>query len=478
MAAPVAAAPCKPPPTLLIRNVQLRPMGVQPQQLLRDQSVLVARGRIVRVAPQIRAPRGAQVIDGRGRFLLPGLIDAHVHVWDTPELSAYLAAGVTTVRNASGMPFHLDYARAIDAGCLEGPRLLTTGPILNGQGPNTQPNHQIVESAAQAVAAVRAQHRQGYRHLKLYSNLSRPAYLAIVAEARRLGMTLMGHTPEGPRAPGVPQRQDFDIPFDEVLAAGFVSIEHMESVVWHGLRDRLDEDAARALARRIARQGVALTPTLIAHHNLVRVARSRGAYLQRAGVEKLNPFVSELEQESYQQWSAAPPEGRSGYDAFYRRAVKIFHEEGVTLLAGTDAGIFTNVPGHADRGVAVAGRCRPEPAAGPADRHQRCGGAPGAGWRPHRRGRARRSAAARRRPGRGPGRPAAAGRPDGGGALVWAGGPGPAGAPGGHGLLRALEAPDPAGFEAAGVGAAMKKAPRPRGPLAARSPAGPPASSS
>lgn len=341
-----SAAPAQAP--LLIRNVQVLPMAPEGPDALERHAVLVQDGRITRVAPDagFTVPSDATVIDGRGHFVLPGLIDVHVHVWDTPELSAYLAAGVTTVRNASGMSFHLDYARRIEGGCLEGPRLLTTGPILNGPGPNAQPNHVIVGDAAQARAAVRAQHAQGYRHLKVYSNLSKDAYRAIVGEARLLGMTLMGHPPEGVREEGVPHRKPFQINFRDLLPDGFVSIEHMESIVWHALADELDEAKLRALAKDIAHHGVAVTPTLVAHHNLVRVAQTRGQFLKRPGVQWLNPFITELEQDSYRQWSQAPPDGRRRFDDFYQRATKIFHDEGVTLLAGTDAGIFTNVPGQ------------------------------------------------------------------------------------------------------------------------------------
>jgi cytosine/adenosine deaminase-related metal-dependent hydrolase len=132
-----------------------------------------------------------------GRTLLPGLIDAHVHLWDEAELAAYLAHGVTSIRNMSGLPFHLAVARDIDAGDLLGPDLVTTGPILNSPGPNQQDNHVLVTSAEEARAAVRRQHAQGYRTVKVYSNLYREAYEAILEESRRLGMALTGHTPEG-----------------------------------------------------------------------------------------------------------------------------------------------------------------------------------------------------------------------------------------------------------------------------------------
>lgn len=333
---------------LVIRNVNLLTMTGRSDKILKNHSIVIEGSKIIKIAPDslLSGVDDSLVINGESKYLLPGLIDAHVHIWDEAELSAYLAFGVTTVRNASGMPFHLEFSEKIKNGHLQGPRLLTTGPILNGQGPNTQVNHQIVNNAGEARQAVRKQYEQGYRHLKIYSNLSREAYEAILSESRKLGMTIMGHTPEGVRDQGIPYSRPFHIEFTELLDDGFVSIEHMESMIWHGLYDELDEVKVRQLARKIARSSTAVTPTLIAHRNLVMVAQSQGQYLKRPEVKLLNPFISEFEKESYDYWSNQPPGTRKDYDAFYLRATRICQEEGVTLLTGTDSGIFTNIPGQ------------------------------------------------------------------------------------------------------------------------------------
>lgn len=332
---------------LVIEHVDVISMVRGAPPVLRNQTVVIAGGRIQAVEPGA-APtpvKGARRIDGRGRYLLPGLVDMHVHVWDEAELPAYLAHGVTTVRNASGMPFLLEFADAIRAGRLTGPELITTGPILNGRGPNTQANHQIVETAAEGRDAVFAQHAQGYRHLKVYSNLNPETYRAIRRAARELGLSIMGHTPEGARQLDVAGAPTFEMAFRDILRDGWVSIEHVESIVWHALGDRLDARAMCALAAEIAASGVPVTPTLLAHHNLVRVARSQGAFLQRPGVELMNPFIAQLEQPMYQHWASQPPTSRDAHDAFYAEATRCLHEQGVTLLAGSDAGIFVNIPG-------------------------------------------------------------------------------------------------------------------------------------
>jgi imidazolonepropionase-like amidohydrolase len=253
---------------LLLKDFEVVPMTSVNPVVLKNMSVVVRNGVIQAIGPStsIEVPRDVLVIEGKGRTLMPGLIDMHVHVWDEAELFA--------------------------------------------------------------------------------SNLTREAYESILEEARSLGMTIMGYTPEGIRESGMPHKKPFNIDFRDVIDDGFVTIEHMESIIWNGLADSLDEDKARKLAKSIARAGVVVDPTLVAHRNLVEFTRSDGEFLSRDGVETLNPFIAELEQETFQFWSSQPHGAKYEYDAFYKKAVRLFHEEGVMLAAGTDAGIFTNLPGR------------------------------------------------------------------------------------------------------------------------------------
>lgn len=333
--------------TYLLDNVQVLDLDGDGAVVRPDMAILVEDGIIAAVMPSAepRSKEGLRVIDGAGRIAMPGLVDMHVHVWDEASLGAYLAAGVTTIRNASGMPFHLRLADRIARGETLGPRLITTGPILNSSGANAQINHHIVTTAEEARAAVRQHHAAGFRRLKVYSNLTRAAYEAIRDEASLLGMTIMGHTPEGLRAPGMPYEKPFAIAFEELLDDGFVTIEHVESIVWHGLRDAHDENAAWQLAQNIAAAGVPVDPTLLAFYNLLQVAETDGAYLDRAGTERINPLLVAQSQPEYERWTAEDPARHREAFAFYQRMTKMLAEEGVVLVAGSDAGIFTNVPG-------------------------------------------------------------------------------------------------------------------------------------
>lgn len=322
----------------LIENVAL--LDPRSGELRPEGHVWVSEGRIVEVGtgPVSHAGRDLPRRDGEGLTLMPGLIDMHVHVFDTVDLAANLAHGVTTVRNMGGMPYHLPLARRIEEGGILGPRLLTTGAILNETGGrNANLLHETVLGADEARAAVRRQYAAGFRDLKLYSNLSRESFLAIREEAAALGMTMSGHPVEGTEA--------HPLTIMPTLTAGFVTIEHTESIVWHGLSDDTDPDRAWVLAQRFAATGATVDPTLVVHENLSRIVETRGAHLTRPDMEGYNPVVTLFEQDGFDFWSAYEGTDRTEMQAFYVSFTGLLHEAGVQLTVGTDAGVMATPHG-------------------------------------------------------------------------------------------------------------------------------------
>lgn len=320
-------------------------LTMEQNQASDDWTVVVEEGVITALGldDSIVAPDGAEVIDGRGKTLLPGLIDMHVHLYDEAELAAFLSHGVTTVRNAGGMPFHLDLQRRLEARTILGPRLLTSGPIINELGGRNANILQVmVDGPDEARAVVRRQHEQGYGSIKIYSNLALDSYAAILEEAKRLHMPVFGHPVEGKPPPNDPMaKASFDLLLDDEL----VGLEHMESIVWHALDQEMDDDKARLLARKIAAAGLAIDPTLIVHHNLTELTRTKGAHLHRDEMEMFNPLVLLFDQGSLDFWASYGRDNEILLAEFYRRCVKIFHEEGVVFTVGTDSGAMATLPG-------------------------------------------------------------------------------------------------------------------------------------
>ena len=210
-------------------------------------TVLVVGAEIVEVgaADEVSVPATATIVDGQGKFLLPGLADMHAHVGfgyqpgqtdPRADLLLYLATGVTTVRNAVGSPEALRLAEAVADGTVPGPRLETASPLLEGEDAVWDFATRVV-SADEARAAVRQFAAQGYESIKIYHTLSRDAYEAVADEARQLGVPMFGHVP-------------FDVGVEEVLADGLASIEHFRGYDIDGLsEDVLAKDGGRSAAR-------------------------------------------------------------------------------------------------------------------------------------------------------------------------------------------------------------------------------------
>jgi len=189
---------------------------------LRKQTVLIAGDRIVGVG-RLPIPRGATVIDATGKYVVPGLADMHVHSLGDEHVSPplYLANGLTTVREmAAPNPMLYDWRDRIEAGTLLGPRMVVASQIIDGDPTLWDPNllHVlVVDTPAEARAAVRQVHSEGADFVKVYSRLNRMSYFAIVDEAHKLGLTVHGHGPD-------------QITSKEVSNAGQRSIEHIHSL--------------------------------------------------------------------------------------------------------------------------------------------------------------------------------------------------------------------------------------------------------
>lgn len=336
------AVPAGNVPALSQDRVLIENLGPGAQAMLIEDGVIAWHGDAAAITSSGPADL---TLDASGLHVLPGLIDMHVHIWGEAELNAYLAYGVTTVRNLSGMPFHLRMAAEIEAGELAGPHVFTSGPILNSPGPNTQINHQIVVTEEEGRAAVRAQAEAGYTRIKTYSNLHDNAWRGVRAEAEARGMAIIGHTPEGERFDGIPRERGFDVPFANILGVDWETIEHTESIYFHALRDSWNELAARNTASALAASGNPVTPTLIAQRNLVRMAQSQGELAQRDNIDWLNPVTQQLEAPVIAFWSSQDPADELERAGHYADFTAMMRDEGVLLVAGSDAGIFANVPG-------------------------------------------------------------------------------------------------------------------------------------
>lgn len=237
--------------TIAFVDVNVVPMDTE--RVLEHHTVLVRDGRIAavgRAGKEVALPDDAVRIDGRGRYLMPGLADMHAHNWYESEHLLFLANGVTTIRNMWGTSMQQVWRKEIEAGGRLGPTLHTSGPILDGT-PAVWPQSTIVTTVDAAKKAVQRIKAEGYPSLKVYDSLRRDVYGALVAEARAQGLRVVGHVP---RAVGL----------EGVLAAKQDSIEHLE-----GYLD-LAPDQRRSYAQKTAKLGVWNCVTLVVYWSHLR----------------------------------------------------------------------------------------------------------------------------------------------------------------------------------------------------------------
>ena len=228
-----AQAPTRQPAApLLLTHVNV--VDVVAGTVQRDQDVVVRGDTIASVAPAgAAAPAGAQTVDATGKFLVPGLADMHVHWYDERYLGLFIANGVTTVRQMWGFPLHFVWQGRIQNGGLLAPRMHVASAIVDGPNP-VWPNSTVVADPADAAKVVGAIKTGGYDFVKVYSRLSKDAFLAIAKAARENEIPFAGHVPPSINA-------------GEASDAGQKSIEHMTGILLAS-----SSDEARLRERSIA----------------------------------------------------------------------------------------------------------------------------------------------------------------------------------------------------------------------------------
>jgi imidazolonepropionase-like amidohydrolase len=215
-----------PPPSLAITHVTLiDASGAAPKP---DITVFIADKKIAAIGPSssLSIPRNTRTLDATGKFLIPGLVDIHVHLTGAGEptgsrefiLPLLLANGITTVRDMGGNLDSLVTLRhEIEHGQLTAPQILFAGPYLDGNPPFFQPSL-VVTNASEATADIHSLISRGADFIKVQSNLSRDAYFAIAEVCRREHITFVGHVPDRVTAA-------------EASDAGQKSIEHLTGVL-------------------------------------------------------------------------------------------------------------------------------------------------------------------------------------------------------------------------------------------------------
>ncbi|MDP9203429.1 MAG: amidohydrolase family protein [Gemmatimonadota bacterium] len=325
-----------------------------------DQTILVADGVIRAVGPpsSIDIPAGARRVDGRGKFAIPGLWDAHVHFMNTgvTALPLLVANGITSVREMGG---YIDSTRAwqarMKAGTLVGPRIVTPGPILESprylQGvversarANSQlalrvlPYRMRVADSIEARRAIDSLVKLHVDFVKVRTSANPETFYAILRDARRAGLRVAAHQQ--------------NLPLRSALDSGQTDLEH---AILPPL-SRLSDATRDSIYRKFVDNGAWYTPTLTVSRAVMLSGDSAAKAIFSADAIRLDERKAYASPWLLGWWrmqvderiadsSSAPA---ATLEALYQSSasdVRRMHELGVNILAGTDAGSVLVYPG-------------------------------------------------------------------------------------------------------------------------------------
>jgi imidazolonepropionase-like amidohydrolase len=292
----------------LIRDVSVIPMDRD--TVLAHRFVLVENGRITQVAGAAdRLPTEGKpvVIDGAGKYLVPGLADLHVHLNDDNNLLLLVANGVTTVRDMFGHPFHLELRQKIARGQLLGPTLFAASPVL--EGPRQSWPHSVrVNTAAEARDAVVRYGRQGYDFIKIYHTLPPELYAQVLRTGDSLGIRAVGHAP-------------LAVGLEAMLAMNQYSIEHIDLGQLRQISPGIPLERKAAL---IGASGKWICPTLTVHQ---RMHKGPGDLPRH--------YEQYVDGQTRRFWQDRLRDGAGEYE-LQKKLAGILFRSGGKLLAGTD----------------------------------------------------------------------------------------------------------------------------------------------
>lgn len=317
------------------------------RQARRSQTVIVRGERIeaVGAAGSVAIPAGAQVIDGRGKTLLPGLFDMHVHVSSNSDGLMYLAAGITSVRDlANDMDSILARRKAFDSGRLPGPRIFLAG-MVDGKGPLAGPTKLLVDTPDEARAVVEKLASNGYPQVKLYSSLKPELVPVIVEAAHAKGMRVSGHIPAG-----MTMEQAVRAGYDEVQHANFWMLNFMGpeinsktngmtrflAVAEHGRELDLNSKPVADFIALLQQRHTSLDPTLTVIEDTVLGEPGQPPSSMAAMFNRLPPLIARA---SIASGTAKDAEARKNQRESFvklRQFFKKVHDAGIPMVAGTD----------------------------------------------------------------------------------------------------------------------------------------------
>jgi hypothetical protein len=294
----------------LISSVSVIPMSKD--TVLTHQFVLIESGRIKRISSyqdSINTPPSTFLIDGSGKYLMPGLTDLHVHLNDDNNLLLMIANGVTTARNMTGHPFHLQLREKIENREILGPTLYTASPILESAD-KLWSNSIGLKNITEARDTVIALKKKGYDFIKIYHTLTPDLYRRILQVGDSINIQIVGHIP-------------VQVELSETLSLSQYSIEHIDIDQMKVISTNISLEKK---AEMIGASGKWVCPTLIVHENIQKHPDDPNLQLD---------YEHYVDKDTRTFWRQALTNGESEFE-LQKKLAKVMFDSGAKLLTGTD----------------------------------------------------------------------------------------------------------------------------------------------
>jgi imidazolonepropionase-like amidohydrolase len=330
-------AALEPAPAQDVAFVNVNVVPMDRNAILNSRTVIVRDGRIADTGPagKTRVPDGTLRLEGRGKYLMPGLGEMHGHIPSALQprefieavLFLYVANGVTTVRGMQGTPGQLDFRERAKRGELLAPSLYLAGPAFSGK---------TIKSAEEAIQRVRQQKSEGWDLLKVLPGLAREHYDAMARTAKEVGISFAGHVPA-------------DVGLLHAIQSGQETFDHLDGYIEYlqGDKGPVAEARFREVAQLSRKAGVWVVPTMALWETLRGTAELASLVAM--------PELKYMPREQIEQWTSAqeklfknpdfrPDLARNVIDN-RMRLLKALHEGSVKILLGSDAPQRFSVPG-------------------------------------------------------------------------------------------------------------------------------------
>jgi imidazolonepropionase-like amidohydrolase len=351
---PLAACtpPAAAPGTVAFVDVNVLPMDRE--GVLPGQTVVVVDGVITEMGPadDVEVGTGATIVDGGGRYLMPGLAEMHAHVppGDNPARDAvedilflYVANGITTIRGMLGSAYQIPLAGEIARGEVLGPTFYVAAPSLNG---NTAPTAEAAERLVLAHAEA------GYDLQKIHPAVPLPAWDRMVEVAEEVGLSFGGHVPadvglEHAMRTGMSTVDHLDGYVQAVAPPGVVSQINAGQIELGGLLEQsVDPQRIAEIVQLTVDEDVYVVPTMYLWENLYGTNDAE-PFLRQPEMR----YVSAAQREAWRRQAAGGPQGTpeelEAFFALRKQILKALADAGAGILMGTDSPQLFNVPGFA-----------------------------------------------------------------------------------------------------------------------------------